>query len=188
LVFNEQTAAHLVEAAARAVGSNPDGFQAVLNDIPAAIYVADSSGTITYFNDACVEAAGRLPEAGVDKWCVTWKLYTPEGAALPHDRCPMAVAIKEGREVRGVEIVAERPDGSRGRFIPYPTPMFDERGDLCGAVNLLIDVTAQPKPAFFQAQAEQCRRLATAVDDPHTAEMLALMAAKYYQQSRQHED
>ena len=83
---------------------------------------------------------------------------------------------------------AERPDGSRGRFIPYPTPLFDAAGQLCGAVNLLVDVTAQPKPAFFEAQAEQCRRLATTVDDPHTAEMLALMAAKYYEQSRQDPD
>jgi PAS domain-containing protein len=188
VAFNDQTAAHLVDAAARAVESSPDGFHAILDDIPAPIYVTDADGTITYFNEACVGAAGRLPQAGVDQWCVTWKLYTTDGERMPHDSCPMAVAIKEGREVRGVEIVAERPDGSRGRFVPYPTPTFDADGALSGAVNLLIDITEQPQPAFFQAQAERCRELATAVDDPQTAEMLALMAAKYYEQSRQGEE
>ena len=186
--FDDGTAILLAESAARAVERDPAGFHAVLNDIPAAIYVADMEGTITYFNDACVEAVGRQPEAGVDKWCVSWKLYTPAGDPLPHDGCPMAVAIKERREVRGVEIVAERPDGSWARFIPYPTPIYDRTGQLSGAVNLLIDVAAQPRTEFFRKQAERCRDLSISADDRQTAEMLALMAAKYHEQSRQGDD
>jgi len=93
LAFNDRTASPLADSAARAVEGDPDGFRAALNDIPAAIYVADTQGTITYFNDACIEAVGRQPEIGVDKWCVSWKLYTPDGEAMPHDRCPMAIAI-----------------------------------------------------------------------------------------------
>lgn len=188
MAFNDLTASHLVDSAARAIKTDPGGFHDFLNQIPAAIYVADAEGRITYFNDACIEAAGRVPQRGTDSWCVTWKLYTTDGERLPHDRCPMAVAIKERREVRGVEIVAERPDGTRGRFIPYPTPLFDADGELSGAVNLLVDVTGQRTPAFFQAQAEQCSRLAGTVNDPHAAEMLALMAAKYYEQSSRSED
>lgn len=188
MTFNDQTASHLADAAARAVEGDPGGFHAVLNDIPAAIYVADIDGTVTYFNDACIEAVGRQPQVGIDKWCVSWKLYTTDGDELPHDRCPMAVAIKEGREVRGIEIVAERPDGSRARLVPYPTPFFDREGGLSGAVNLLVDVSEQHKAAFFETRADQCRLLATAVDDPHASEMLALMAAKYSQQSRKSED
>lgn len=53
----------------------------------------------------------------------------------------MAVAIRERRPVRGVEAVAERPDGTRIRFIPHPTPVFDDEGQLVGAVNLLLDIT-----------------------------------------------
>jgi PAS domain-containing protein len=109
VTFNDRTATHLVDAAARAFETNPDSFESVLDNIPAAIYVADGEGTVTYFNKACVAAVGRQPEIGVDKWCVSWKLYTPDGEPLPHERCPMAVAIHEGREVRGVEIVASGP-------------------------------------------------------------------------------
>ena len=53
----------------------------------------------------------------------------------------MAVALKERRPVTGVEAIAERPDGTRRRFAPYPTPLFDEAGVLIGGVNMLLDVT-----------------------------------------------
>jgi PAS domain S-box-containing protein len=53
----------------------------------------------------------------------------------------MAVALKEQRPIRGVEAIAERPDGSRVLFEPYPTQLFDEDGRLCGVVNMLVDLT-----------------------------------------------
>ena len=53
----------------------------------------------------------------------------------------MAIAIKEKRTVRGMEAIAERPDGTRVPFEPYPTPLFDASGALIGAVNMLIDIT-----------------------------------------------
>jgi len=53
----------------------------------------------------------------------------------------MAVTLREGRPVRGVEAIAERPDGTRAPFMPYPTPLHDASGRLVGAVNLLVDTT-----------------------------------------------
>src|ERR1700736_4764299 len=70
-----------------------------------------------------------------------WRLYWPDGRPLPHGECPMAVALKEGRQVRGLEAIAERPDGTRVRFLPYPTPLRDASGRLVGAINLLMDIT-----------------------------------------------
>jgi len=72
---------------------------------------------------------------------VSWKLYWPDGTPLPHDQCPMAIALKEGRAVRGVEAVAERPDGTRVPFIPYPTPLRDAAGNVVGAINMMVDVS-----------------------------------------------
>jgi PAS domain S-box-containing protein len=116
-------------------------LQELLAAIPAAIYTTDAQGRITYFNEAAVELAGRTPVIGSDQWCVTWKLYWPDGTPLPHEDCPMAVALKEGRAVRGAEAVAERPDGSRVPFIPYPTPLRDADGKVVGAINMLVDVS-----------------------------------------------
>ncbi len=113
----------------------------LLAAIPAAIYTTDAQGKITYFNEAAVELAGRTPTLGTDEWCVTWKLYWPDGRPLPHDECPMAVALKEGRPIRNAEAIAERPDGTRVPFIPYPTPLRDANGKIVGAVNMLVDVS-----------------------------------------------
>ena len=109
--------------------------------IPAAIYTTDAQGKITYFNQAAVEFSGRTPALGSDEWCVTWKLFMPDGTPLPHDQCPMAVALREGRAVRGAEAVAERPDGTRVPFIPFPTPLRDSFGRITGAINMLVDIS-----------------------------------------------
>jgi PAS domain S-box-containing protein len=42
-------------------------------------------------------------------------------------------------------LIAERPDGSRARVIPYPTPLFDKNGELIGGINMLVDVSARLK-------------------------------------------
>jgi PAS domain S-box-containing protein len=127
-------------------------LQELLAAIPAAIYTTDAEGKITYFNETAVELAGRTPTLGSDEWCVTWKLYNPDGTPLPHDQCPMAVALKEGRAIRNAEAVAERPDGTRIPFIPFPTPLRDAAGKVIGAINMLVDISER-------RQAESQQRL-----------------------------
>jgi PAS domain S-box-containing protein len=96
-------------------------FQQILDAVPAAIYTTDAAGKITYYNRAAVEWAGREPEVGKDEWCVTFRLRTPDGKPLPLDECPMAIALKENRPVRGIEALAQRPDGTMVPFLPFPT-------------------------------------------------------------------
>lgn len=119
----------------------PPDFEQILGRIPVAVYATDADGVITWFNPAAAKLWGREPAVGVDKWCGSWRLYTRDGAALPHDQCPMAEALRGRRPVHGREAIAERPDGSRLPFAPYPEPLFDEDGALVGAVNTLIDLT-----------------------------------------------
>lgn len=124
-----------------ALRENERRLHDLLAAIPAAIYTTDAAGKITYFNEAAVEFAGRRPTIGSDEWCVSWKLYWPDGTPLPHDQCPMAVALKEGRPIRGKEAIAERPDGTRIPFIPFPTPIRDSHGKVVGAINMLVDIS-----------------------------------------------
>ena len=109
--------------------------------LPAAIYMTDSEGRLTFYNEAAAELWGCHPELGESKFCGSWKLYWPDGTPLPHDECPMAMTLHQKRPILGMEAVAERPDGTRVPFIPYPTPLFDANGKLTGAVNLLVDIT-----------------------------------------------
>jgi PAS domain S-box-containing protein len=134
-----ETAARL---AADAVPQPEDApFHTLLNALPAAVYTTDAAGRITFYNEAAVALAGRRPELGSDTWCVSWRLYTPDGAPLPHDQCPMALAIKNRRAITAAEAVGERPDGHRFPFLAYPTPLFDDEGNLTGGINMLVDIT-----------------------------------------------
>ena len=116
-------------------------FCELLDSLPAAIYTTDAAGRITFYNRAAVELSGREPRLGADQWCVSWRLLLPDGTPLPHDQCPMAVALREDRPIRDVEIIAERPDGTRLNLLPHPTPLHDNTGGLIGAVNMLVDIT-----------------------------------------------
>jgi len=118
-------------------------YRDILEDLPVAIYTTDAEGRVTYYNGACVELSGRQPVLGHDRWSVAWKLFTPSGDPLPHSESPTAVTLRELRPIRGVELVAERPDGSRSNICPYPTPIFDPAGDCLGAVTMLVDITEQ---------------------------------------------
>lgn len=177
--INTQTVDHILDTAVAAAERGTDCLHAALDDLPAAIYTTDENGTITFYNHACVTLAGRTPAVGVDKWCVSWKLYTTEGQALPHDKCPMAVAVREQRPVRGARAVAERPDGTRIAFEPYPTPLFDGEGKLAGAVNLLVEAPTRANAEHFRTEATKCRSLADHLDNSAEAETLSLMADKY---------
>jgi PAS domain S-box-containing protein len=115
----------------------------VLAALPVAVYTTDAEGRISFYNEAAVRFWGREPELFQEKWCGSLRLYRLDGSPLPSEECPLARTVKTGRPVRGVELIAERPDGSRLFFVPYPTPLFDDKGRLTGAVNLLMDVTEQ---------------------------------------------
>ena len=120
---------------------DPSRYRQMLDALPAAIYTTDPDGRVTYFNPAAVLLTGRTPELGADRWCVSWKLYYANGTPMPHDQCPMAVALKEGRAVHGETAILERPDGTRVWFMPYPTPWLDAQGRVIGGINMLVDVS-----------------------------------------------
>jgi PAS domain S-box-containing protein len=122
-------------------GDRRSAFGDILEALPGAAYVTDAAGRITLFNRAAVRLSGRTPEIGSDRWCVSWRLFWPDGRPMAHDECPMSRALKEDRPILGEEAIAERPDGTRVPFMAYPTPLHDRAGRLIGAISMLIDLT-----------------------------------------------
>jgi PAS domain S-box-containing protein len=59
--------------------------------------------------------------------------------------------------------VAERPDGTRVQFLPYPSPLLDESGALIGGLNTLVDVSE------LRRGEEKALQLAAIVDTSHDA-------------------
>ena len=120
-----------------------DLYRKLLEGLPAAFYATDAQGFLTFYNEAAADLWGRRPKLGTDRWCGSWKLFSADGAPMAHDGCPMAIALKENRAVRCSEVLAERPDGTRITFIPHPTPLRDASGQLIGATNMLVDISAR---------------------------------------------
>jgi PAS domain S-box-containing protein len=125
--------------------SSEERLRHLIGALPAAVYTTDREGRITLYNDLAVDLWGRHPELGKDLWCGSFRIFRPDGTPLPHDECPMAISLREGRSVRGEEIIVERPDGSRFWVQPHPTPQRNAKGEIIGAVNMLVDITERKR-------------------------------------------
>jgi PAS domain-containing protein len=173
------TAEHILAPLAKEARNGIEKIYPEIERLQAPVYVTDPNGVVTFFNSACTAFTGRMPEVGKDLWCVTWKLYAIDGTPLPHDACPMAQAIKQSKPIRGAYADAERPDGTKVRFTPFPTPLYDQFGNLIGAVNILLDVSDSRQIDELRISADRCRRLSRSVTDEEVAVALRGLAAEY---------
>ena len=113
----------------------------LIQALPVAVYTCNVEGYIQFYNKAAVDIWGREPIIGKDLWCGSWRILQLNGAYLPLEECPMAIALKTGKPVRAQEVIIERPDGTCVNVLPHPDPLFDTDGKIIGAVNTLVDIT-----------------------------------------------
>lgn len=116
-------------------------FRKLFQKLPAAFYIIDKNGFITFYNDAAVELWGRIPEIGKERWSGSFKIFELDGITeVPLDQSPMALILKQ--EITSDEpLIIERPDGTRKYFIANSERTFNSNGTISGATNLLIDIT-----------------------------------------------
>ncbi len=139
---------------------------ALIEALGVAVYTTDAEGRLTFYNEAAVRLWGWRPALGDSRWCGSWRLSASDGRPLPHEACPMGLALREKRAVRGGEAVAERPDGSRVPFIAYPTPLFGPDGALAGGINVLVDITERKATEAALTESEaRLRSILGAVPD-----------------------
>ncbi|HEX2742234.1 MAG TPA: ATP-binding protein [Rubrobacter sp.] len=122
-------------------------FHRLLEKLPAGAYTCDPEGLITYYNQHAVQVWGRAPKLNdpAYRFCGSFKLYATDGTPITHDRCWMALALKENEGYNEREIVVERPDGRRLTALAHANPIHDESGNLIGAVNVLVDITERKR-------------------------------------------
>jgi PAS domain S-box-containing protein len=136
------------------LGLGQQTYAQLIRDMPAAIYFCDTEGRIHFYNDAAVKLWGRTPIVGTDLWCGAFRVFKKDGAPMPPAEYPISIALKEGRIVRDIEIILERPNGERRHVVPYPSPIRDLSGRIVGAVSVLVDVTDQHHDDAAHAAAE----------------------------------
>jgi PAS domain S-box-containing protein len=148
-------------------------FGAVAETLPIAIFTTDAEGRLRYCNAAAAKLSGRVPILGTDQWCITWKLFRPDGTPLPHDECPMAIALKGGEVSNGTECLGERPDGMRFWFTSHPVILRDAEGQIIGGINLLVDITDRKNAQIEAIEASEQYR-AIVETTPECVKILAL--------------
>jgi PAS domain S-box-containing protein len=122
-----------VNASRESLHEQKQHYLHALEALPVAIFTTDATGEITYCNQAAAALAGEHP----DLFWVDWRLFRPDGTMLLHDEIPTAVTLQQRRAAR-VQIVAERPNGTRIAFTAHSAPVFDDRGQISGTVNALV--------------------------------------------------
>ena len=115
----------------------------LMRALPVACYTIDQEGRLTFFNGAAAQLWDKEPELGKTLWCGSVAMVTLDGTPLAPEESPVAIALKEKRPVRGVEVFVLRPDGTRRWIAPYPDPIFDPQGNCIGVVNVVMDVTEE---------------------------------------------
>ncbi len=149
-------------------------FSRLLEKLPVAAYTCDADGLITYFNRSATDLWGREPKLNdpADRFCKSFPLFGADGEPLRHDESWTALALREGQEQSGSEIVIERPDGSRKVTVAHAAPIHDASGALSGAVNVLVDITERKRLD------DELRRYAAELseNDRRKSEFLAMLA------------
>src|SRR5680860_103803 len=130
-------------------------YRKLIQNLPVATYSCDAEGRILSYNKTAAALWGREPEIGKDLWCGSWKIYNEAGDPIPFDKCPMAIALKEGRTITDREIIVERPNGDKLNVVPYPVPFMDLSGRVPGAVKMLIDITESKKAEQILKESEK---------------------------------
>jgi PAS domain S-box-containing protein len=121
--------------------------QSALDAIPTGFCVCRADGALVRYNKRAVELWGRAPQLGdAGEYSeINFRRYTAQGVRLPFTATPVAVALRSGVPVRGVELLIERPDGSQVSVLMNAAPLEDAKGRIDGAVCSFQELTERKR-------------------------------------------
>ncbi len=126
-----------------ALAQREEAYRTLFEAVPAAVVVCDSEATVRQYNRRATEIWGREPDVGVDRCCVSFRLFGANGAPVPPERCPLLQVLRTGEPVRGEEFQIERPDGSLVPVSVNFDALRDDTGKIVGTVVVFDDISAR---------------------------------------------
>ncbi|ARS88377.1 PAS domain S-box protein [Natrarchaeobaculum aegyptiacum] len=115
----------------------------ILDASPIGITLVDADGALKYANERAQTLLGESLEElrtyvhGDERW----DLVDESGDSLSTDDLPFTTVEETGKPVYDDVLGLERPDGTRVWLSMHCRPLFDDEGELDGAVYALQDVT-----------------------------------------------
>ena len=106
----------------------------ILQLLPTAAYICDTTGVIIYYNAKAVELWGRIPEKG-----------EKDERAWPGTQSPVACCIKDGSSADHIELTLERHGLPLMTVDISTAPIKDDDGTMLGVISCFNDITEQKK-------------------------------------------
>ena len=130
----------------------------LVNQLPVAAYCCDIGGAVVSHNAAAAELWGRTPDpTEPGQWSGAQAMFDLEGAPLQRSNYPAARAVAGGRELDCVELLLQRPDGTRRRVETHPKLARGPDGAIAGALCVLVDNTERQRLADELKRADDDR-------------------------------
>lgn len=153
----------------RALRARSEGLLgSMLTASPAGVVFVSAAGVIEYANAAAERVLG-LRREGIEGRFATdesWERILADGRPMPLDQVPVAIVLRERRQVLGVEHGLRRGDGVTRWLRVNAAPVFGMAGELEGVVAEFTDVTeewALRQQAMQADRVESVGRLASGV-------------------------
>lgn len=153
-------------------------LQAVFRDdslelIPVGVYVVERNGIIHGYNRRAAELWGRYPRRDdpQERFCGSARMFTPDGQPLPHDQSPVADVLSDGVARSDLEVMMQRPDGSRINVSLNIGPLRDATGKLIGAVCCFQDITERRRFEDELTRAKEAAEAANRAKDHFLAQL-----------------
>jgi PAS domain S-box-containing protein len=136
--------------AEEALRETNDTLEAVIQASPMGITILNSDGNVKRWNPAAERIFGWQAEEVLERPLPT----------IPPDKCKEHRALRErvlrGEGFSGVEVVRQKKDGSLIDISLSTAPLRDAKGDICGAMGIMADISGRKRAeatrqALYQA-------------------------------------
>lgn len=136
-------------------------LQAIIENAPEGIVVADAKGRIVLANPAAEELYSRPVPYGEEYAShSSLRVCRSDGTAIPPRELPLTRSALDGETLHDVDLAMVLPDGERLHLLADTVPIRDRAGEISGAIGIFRDITERVRAeARVRQYADQLRVL-----------------------------
>lgn len=109
------------------------------NELAVGVYACDERGRLTYYNSAAADIWGMEPQVNNSEWEEQWQTYDSLGHPFSMKCLPRAGDKKN--VIAKQELTVRQPNGKVKKVLIFPSILSNEKLNLKGTLNILIDIT-----------------------------------------------